>query len=141
MSLNFHFDKRKRRSEKTQKALYFQLEHVHDEFDMRLIVLADHNGLVVAYAGDRKAAGVFAVYAEALAAGDTPHPALSEVLPDLTPEQIECRSITLDELPLYLCAIMEPSAQNQKGFERARIGVQRIYYSTSAFPASEAPVD
>ena len=141
MPLNFHLDKRKHRSEKTQKALYYQLEHVLKEFDMDLIVLADHNGLVVASAGDKKAAGVFAVYAESLANGEEPHPALSQVLPETAPDRITCTSITLDELPLYLCAVMDGSEKNAQAFQRARIGVQRIYYSTSAFPACHGALD
>lgn len=126
-------DQRRRRSDRTQKALIYQLEHVFDEFDMDLILLADHNGLPIASAGDKKAVKVFSVYAESLAAGETPDEALEAVMPDLDPERIFCESITLDNLPLYLCAVMDTDEASQNGFERARIGVQRIYYTTGEF--------
>ena len=130
-------DQRRRRSDKTQKALNYQLEHVRIEFGMELIVLADHNGLVVASSGDDYAAKVFAVYACSLANGEPPNEALTAVAPGVTADRIICRSITLDELPLYLCAVMLPTDDNVSAFERARIGVQRIYYTTGEFTTDD----
>lgn len=126
-------EKRRRRSEKTQRALIYQLEHVFSEFEMDLIVLADHNGLIVAAAGDERAARVFAVYAKSLANGEEPNEALTAVMPDLDSERIVCESITLDELPLYLCAVMDRDEESLAGFSRARVGLQRIYYTTGEF--------
>lgn len=129
-------DKRMRRSEETQKALIYQLEHVREEFGMELFVLADHNGRVVAFAGDKEAAEILAIFAQSLAGGSPPDPTLTAVLPGLAPENIVAESITLDELPLFLCAIMESDEEGRRGFERARDGIQRIYYTTSAFDDS-----
>lgn len=136
-----HFEKRRRRSDRTQKALNYQIEHVVDEFGMDLMVLADHNGLVVAAAGDRRAAKVFAVYAESLEKGGEPDPALKAVMPELSADRIVCKSITLDDFPLYLCAVMDTDEETMAGFDRARTGLQRIYYTTGEFIDESYGVD
>ena len=122
---------RRRRSEETQQAIIYQLEHVHDEFDLELLLLADDHGLIIGHAGDREVAEMFAVYAKPLARGEPPNPILFELIPGLKKEQILCESISLDNIPLYLCAVMEPTPNNCKAYERVRTGIQRIYYSTS----------
>lgn len=124
-------NQRRRRSEETQQAIIYQLEYVQEEFDIELILLADDHGLIIGSAGDEEAATMFAVYAHKLAQGTAPDPILSETLPDLKREHILCESISLDDIPMYLCAVMEPTAENCRAYERARSGIQRIYYSTS----------
>lgn len=123
--------RRRRRSEETQQAITFQLEHVRDEFSMDLLLLADEHGLILAYAGDEQAAETFAVFSPSLAKGDPPDRALFSTLPGLEPAKILCETISLDEIPLYLCAVMDPTPENCRAYERVRTGIQRIYYSTS----------
>ena len=122
---------RRRRSQETQQAITYQLEHVLDEFDLELLLLADDHGLIIAYAGDQEAAELFASYAPSLSADSSLHPVLHEVMPDLTPQKVLCESISLDNIPLFLCAIMDPTPDNCRAYERVRTGIQRIYYSTS----------
>lgn len=125
-------ERRRRRSEETQQALTYQLEHLVETFDeLYLMLLADDQGVIVARAGDRELAQLLAAHARSLAVGDRPDPELSIGVPDLTAEQILCEAIDLDEIPLYLCAIMEPTPENAEAFQRARDGIQRIYYNTS----------
>ena len=125
-------DKRRRRSEETQQAITYQLEHLVEEFDdIELMLLADDHGLMIARAGDEEACEMLAVQARPLAEGKSPDSELLVVMPDLRREQLLCEAINLDDIPLYLCAVMEPTAENAKAFERARTGIQRIYYSTS----------
>lgn len=122
---------RRRRSEETQQAITYQLEHVLAEFEMDLILLADEHGLIIAYAGERDAAESFAVFAPSLAKGAAPDRALFSALPGLEPHRILCETISLDDIPLYLCAVMNADKDSCYGYERARTGIQRIYYSTS----------
>ncbi len=124
-------NQRRRRSEETQQAIIYQLEYVQEEFDIDLILLADEHGLIIGSAGDEEAATLFAVYAHALAKGEIPDPVLSETFPNLKREHILCESISLDDIPLYLLAVMEPTPDNCRAYERARSGIQRIYYTTS----------
>ncbi len=124
-------DQRRRRSEETQQAIIYQLEHVLQEFDMRLLILADAQGLLIAHAGDDDAATYFAAHAPSLVTDANPHEELQEVLPDLARHNILCESISLDNIPLYLGAVMDPTPEHARAFERVRTGIQRIYYSTS----------
>lgn len=129
-------ERRRRRSEETQQAITYQLEHLIEEFeDIELMLLADDHGLVIAHAGQdedaEQVAEMFAIHARPLAEGEDPDSELLVAKPDLSREQILCEAINLDEIPLYLCAVMEPTAENAKAYERARTGIQRIYYTTS----------
>lgn len=125
-------ERRRRRSEETHQAITYQLEYLVEHFDdIDLMVLADDQGLVFAHAGDEEAAEMLAVQAPRLAAGDSPDSELLVVLPELRREQLLCEAINLDDIPLYLCAVMEPTAENAKAFQRGRDGIQRIYYTTS----------
>lgn len=128
-----HQEQRRRRSELTQLALNYQLEHIREEFSMKLVVLADKNGLIVAYAGDPRAAEVFAVHAESLARGERPNPDLAEIMLGLRPAHIICESITLDDTPLYLCVVSRPGEETRMAFSRTREGIRRIYYTTGEF--------
>lgn len=125
-------ERRRRRSEETQQALTYQLEHLVETFDdIELMLLADDHGLIIAHAGDEEAAEMFAVQARPLAEGHQPDSELLLVMPELRREQILCEAINLDEIPLYLGAVMDPTPENTKAFQRARDGIQRIYYTTS----------
>ena len=124
-------NQRRRRSEETQTAMTYQLEHVVDELEMDLMFLADAAGILIAFAGDGDIAELFAAHAPLLANGEPPDDELYEVIPDLEPQQILCESISLDDIPMYLGAVMEPHPEHARAFERARTGIQRIYYTTS----------
>lgn len=125
-------ERRRRRSEETLQAITYQLEHLVEEFeDIELMLLADDQGLLFAHAGDEQAAEMFAVQAPALAEGGKPDSELLVVMPDLRANKILCEAINLDDVPLYLCAVMKPTPENTRAFERARTGIQRIYYTTS----------
>lgn len=126
-------ERRRRRSEETQQAMTYQLEHLVEEFEgIELMLLCDDHGLILASAGaDEEVCQMFAVQARRLAEGEEPDSELLVVKPDLDREQILCEAINLDEIPLYLCAVMEPTAEHAKAYERARNGIQRIYYTTS----------
>ncbi len=131
MSSDDPSNQRRRRSEETQQAIIYQLEHVLDEFQMRLLILADAQGLLIAHAGDQEAAEFFAAHAPSLVTDADPHQELQEVLPNLQRQQILCEAINLDDIPLYLGAVMEPTPEHARAFERVRTGIQRIYFSTS----------
>ena len=123
--------RRRRRSEETRQAMTYQLEYVVDELDMEMMLLADNQGIILAHTGDEDTAELLAAHAEGLARGMAPTSDLLRVFPDLTRNQILCEAVNLDDIPLYLCAIMDPSPENAKGYQRVRDGIQRIYYSTS----------
>ncbi len=127
---------RRRRSEETQQAITYQLEHVHEEFGMDILLLADDHGLILAHAGDTEKANLIGVYARSLAEGKALDPSLVEIFPDLKREQVLCESLNLDDIALYLCAVMEPTPENCRAYERVRTGVQRIYYTTSELAGS-----
>lgn len=129
--------RRRRRSEETQQAITYQLDHVRDEFGMDLLLLADDHGLILAHAGPDQAAESFAVFTPALAAGEPPDPALFSAIEDLEPARILCEIISLDDIPLYLCAVMDPTPENCRAYERVRTGIQRIYYSTSELAGTD----
>lgn len=125
-------NRRRRRSEETQTAMTYQLEHLVEEFEgMYLMVIADAQGVMLAYAGDDDAAEMLAAQVRPLANGAKPDPELLVVMPDLEQKNILCEAINLDDIPLYLCAIMEPIPENTQAYQRARDGIQRIYYTTS----------
>ncbi len=125
-------NQRKRRSEETVQAITYQLEHVLEHYDIQLLVLADDLGLTIAFAGDENAARAFAAFAGHLATSDDLDPSLQEYLPGVTPEQVYCESLQLDEIPLFLLAVMPPTIDNAHGFERVRTGIQRIYRTTGS---------
>ncbi len=130
-------DRRRRRSEETQQALQYQLDHVVEEFDMDMMLLADHQGTVVTSAGAVRLAEIFAAHAPNLVQANDFQKAVGAIIPDLNPDHVFCESISLDELPLYLCALMQPDDASRQGFDRARDGVQRIYYSTSELEGAD----
>lgn len=123
-------EQRRQRSEETVQAITYQLQYVLDNYEIDLILLADHHGLVIASAGDDEAAEIFAALADTLDGGAELDPVLAEAIPGLAKEQIICETLSLEELPLHLCAIMKPNVDNCMGFERARTGIQRIYKTT-----------
>lgn len=123
---------RRRRSKETVTAITYQLEYVMDNYDVDLILLADEQGLVIAFAGDQTAANALGAFARQLTEGAEPDPTLKELIPGLAPERILCEVITLDDIPLYLCAVMTPNKESAYGFERARTGIKRIYKTTGS---------
>lgn len=128
-------EQRRKRSEETVQAMTFQLEYVLENYAMDLLVLADDLGLVIASAGDELAARAFAAFAPQLARREDLDGSLQEFLPGATIERVLCENLELDEIPLYLIAVMTPDVENAHGFERARTGIQRIYNTTG----SQAP--
>lgn len=124
-----HFQRR-RRSEETVQAITYQLDHVLQEFNMELLLLADNHGLPIAFAGDEEAAQAFAAFAKSLEQGAKPDPMLSSLIENLGENKILCEILELEELPLYLLAVMSPDIESARGFERARTGIQRIYRTT-----------
>ena len=122
----------RRRSEETQQAITYQLEYLVETFEtLELMVLADDQGVMFAYAGDEEAAEVFAIQTALIADGAPPDSELLELIPNVRRDKILCEPINLDDIPLYLGAVMEPTAENAKAYQRARTGIQRIYYTTS----------
>ncbi len=122
---------RRRRSEETHQAMTYQLEYVVEEQGMDLMFLADASGILITYAGDESVAELFAAHAPAIAAGLELDDELFVAIPGLEPENILCESISLDDIPMYLGAVMDPHPDHARAFERARTGIQRIYYTTS----------
>ena len=125
-------EQRRRRSEETVQAMTLQLEYVLEHYEIDLLVLADDLGLVIASAGDAAAARAFAAFAPQLARRQGLDPSLEEFLPGVTLDRVLCENLELDEIPLYLIAVMTPDVENAHGFERARTGIQRIYRTTGS---------
>lgn len=132
---DFHIeqDRRKRRSEETLEAITYQLEHVVEEFGMDMMVLADHQGTIVASAGAPRLAEVFAAHAPKLHETDDLKDAVSCVVPDLPPHHVLVESLSIEEMPLYLCAVTGGDDDSQRGFERAQTGIKRIYRTTDVW--------
>ncbi len=126
-------DRREQRSEETLQALTYQLEHVVDEFDMDLMVLADHQGTVVTAAGAQHLATIIAARCRDIVSASDRDKVITSIIPDLDPAHVVCEELSLEDLPLYLCAIMEPDDTARSGFDRARTGIKRIYDTTSDF--------
>jgi hypothetical protein len=123
-------EQRRKRSEETVKAITLQLEYVLEHYEMDLLVLADSLGLVIAFAGDRDAAEAFAAFAAPLSMRAQLDASLEEFLPGVTRDRVLCEQLELDEIPLYLLAVMSPNVENAHGYERVRTGIQRIYRTT-----------
>lgn len=121
---------RRKRSKETITAITYQMEYVIKEYQIDLMVLSDPQGLLIAHSGDDQAAELFAAFAPRLADGERPDPSLFEAIPGLKEEMIISEPIELEEIPLYLSAVMTPEIESAKGFERARQGIFRIYRTT-----------
>lgn len=129
MSSDQKFQRRKR-SKETVTAITYQLEYVVEQCNIELMLLSDEQGFLIAQSGPEHICRLFAAFAPKLAKGAAPDAALLEVMPDLKEEQILVEKVHLEDIPLYLTAVMTPDMESVKGYERARSGIERIYRTT-----------
>ena len=121
---------RRKRSKETITAITYQMEYVIKEYPVEVMVLSDSQGLLIASYGHDELSELIAAFGHRLAAGEPPDPSLFELMPDLKAEMILSEPIELDEIPLFLTAIMAPEEEAARGFARARKGIKRIYNTT-----------
>ncbi|QDG50820.1 hypothetical protein FIV42_08770 [Persicimonas caeni] len=129
-------DRRRRRSEKTHEAVYYQLDHVRQKHGLGFLVLANDEGVFVAGAGEKDRDEVFAAYAAEMAQADSAYrqkleAELHEYLfgPDAD-TVVDVRSFKIDDMPMYLCAAGAASSSSDDALEHTINGVQRIFRTT-----------
>lgn len=91
-------ERRRARSDNALEALLLQLSHVRDEAGLSALVLASHDGLTIAHAGDEALCSELAALAPLLSRG--------QVQNDVQIEQplLFVRAVEFEGVPLYLAS-------------------------------------
>jgi hypothetical protein len=118
-------ERRRNRSDDPQRALSMQLSHVRDEARLDALVLASHEGLAIAHAGDPAVCCELAALAPLLSQG----PLMTEI--DLQQRLLFVRAVTFEGAPLYLASCGDDPnrttpAQVDRWLAEATAGVTRI---------------
>lgn len=125
-------ERRRRRSDRPQTALEFQLDHVRRMYALDFITLADSLGMPVAHAGERRSCEWLAAYAPHLGteAPDSPvEPVLGPLLEEIGQSPDRCvvaHSFEIDGLATTLAAVAPVWMKIGDGLHHARRGVERI---------------
>jgi hypothetical protein len=111
-------ERRTRRSERADQALYFQLEHVRGEAQLDALVLATEDGLPVAHSGEDELCEELAALAPFLS---------SERVSPLEKRTTRVRAVTLEALPLLLVSYRRDAETHpEEWLEHASRGIARI---------------
>jgi hypothetical protein len=119
-------DRRQLRSNDAQQALSLQLSHVRDGAHLDALVLASHDGLTIAHAGDPALCCELAALAPLLSQG---HAIDNEV--DIQQGLLFVRAVEFEGVPLYLAScgdnVTETApADVDRWLTQATVGVTRI---------------
>ena len=129
-------DRRKRRSQETQQAVTYQLQHVRDKFGFDFLAVGDQDGFYVGGATEEGRDKVLAAYAPAIAGA---HHGRREQLKEELVEQIGVgeqsgalfvREFGVGEQPLFLCAIADSAETVDQALEHTMSGIARIIRTT-----------
>ena len=111
-------DRRTRRSERPDQALYLQLDTVRDEAGLDALVLATEEGLPVAHSGEDDLCEEIAALAPFLCGRATPA---------IDAETMRVHQVNLEQLSLLLVAYqIEPGKRPDRWLEHASQGIERI---------------
>jgi hypothetical protein len=118
-------ERRRNRSDDAQRALSIQLSQVRDEARLDALVLATHEGLAIAHAGDPAVCSELAAVAPLLSQG----PLMTEI--ELQQRLLFVRTVTFEGSPLYLASCGDDpgetsAAQVDRWLAQATLGVTRI---------------
>ena len=122
----FESERRYRRSDDPQQALSLQLSHVRDEAQLDALVLASHDGLTIAHAGDAALCSELAALAPLLSRG---HVIDNEV--DIQHGILFVRAVEFEGTPLYLASCGDTVTETtpadvDRWLAEATAGVTRI---------------
>ena len=129
-------DRRKRRSQETQQAVTYQLQHVREKYDFDFLAVGDRDGFYVGGATEEGRDKIVAAYAPAIAGA---HNGRREKLKRELVEQIGAgdesgslfvREFGVGEQPLFLCAIAESAEAVDGALEHTMSGIERIIRTT-----------
>ena len=132
------FDRRKRRSDETQQAIFFQLLHLLEEYDLHNLVMADEAGVMVACAGDEEQGEELAacapIFSRRLNRGgrDQIKEELQAFLPEASDRTLSVRQFNLEGEDHFLIVVGEEALCRQATLYRAITGIRRIVDDTSA---------
>jgi hypothetical protein len=118
-------ERRRRRSDDPQRALSLQLSQVRDEARLDALVLASHEGLAIAHAGDPAICCELAAFAPLLSQG----PLHTDL--ELPQRLLFVRALTFEGSPLYLASCGDNPdettfAQVDQWLAKASVGLTRI---------------
>jgi hypothetical protein len=118
-------ERRHNRSDNPQRALSIQLSQVRDEAQLDALVLATHDGLTIAHAGDPAVCSELAAVAPLLSQG----PLHTEI--ELPQQLLFVRAVTFEGSPLYLVSCGDDPARTtpahvDRWLAKATLGVTRI---------------
>jgi hypothetical protein len=118
-------ERRQNRSDDPQRALSIQLSQVRDEAQLDALVLATHDGLTIAHAGDLAVCSELAAVAPLLSQGPLP----TEI--ELPQQLLFVRTVTFEGSALYLVSCGDdPDRTTRDRVDRwlaeATVGVTRI---------------
>lgn len=119
-------DRRRARSSNPHQALSLQLSQVRDEARLDALVLASHEGLAIAHAGDADLCCELAALAPLLSAGHT----LAEAA-EIQQGLLFVRAVNFEGMPLYLASCGDNPDENtpaevDRWLLEATQGVRRI---------------
>ena len=129
-------DRRKRRSEETQQAVTYQLEHVRQQHEFDFLAVGDADGFYVACSTEETYDRFLAAYAPAIAEAEgTRRQRLEQELAEHISvgdeaADIYVREFGVKEQPLYLCAIATSEEQVDEALEHTMTGIERIIRTT-----------
>jgi len=119
-------ERRRRRSNDPQQALKLQLSRVRDEARLDALVLASHDGLTIAHAGDAALCSELAALAPLLSRGQVID---NEV--DIQQGLLFVRAVEFEGMPLYLASCGDTATETtpadvDRWLAEATLGVTRI---------------
>jgi hypothetical protein len=120
MSIIHRFERRRRRSDNAGSALGLQLEHTRSSGRLDALVLADAEGIVIAFAGDQDVCNALGALAPLGPRARTP-----ACISELTGGDVAVRTLRSHGSPLFLAALGGTAARDAL-LASAASGVERI---------------
>lgn len=135
--VDFHKERRRKRSPRAHIAIGYQLEHIFQTQNLNNFVLGDSSGLLLAGAGNSDEAAALAAYAPVLEtyrgkSRGRVFAKLATMIPGFNPATMSIRSFEIDGETLYLCSVGRESTARQASLYRAVTGIRRILKQTAA---------
>lgn len=131
-------DRRKHRSNQTNRAIELQLEHLLDQYQFHTMVVCDRDGLRLSSVGDdvdHQCVAAFTPYIGE-AVGQDREGFASDLLDELgdfeDPTHVAVRSFPAQGAKLYVCAISPRRDGVDVALDHAVAGIRRIFETTKA---------
>lgn len=134
--VDFHAERRRKRSPHAHTAITYQLEHIFENQNLSNFVLGDSSGLVLASAGEADEAAALAAYAPVLEtfrgkSRGKVFSRLASLVTNFNPAAMSIRTFEIDGETLYLCSLGRETAARQASLYRAITGIRRILKQTA----------